>query len=112
MACDDSHLPAVQAGNLGTSYTPRAKKSLQGLSGVVHRMPWTWLLPPTLISWYATLTMRQFEAMEGWGLPSLTNRQLRELNHVLAMAIWVATYSIYNCFEQGATTTSSHDLVG
>jgi hypothetical protein len=27
-ACDDSHLPVVQAGNLGTSYTPRAKKSL------------------------------------------------------------------------------------
>jgi len=23
------HLPVVQAGNLGTSYTPRAKKSLQ-----------------------------------------------------------------------------------
>jgi len=28
IACDDSHLPVVQAGNLGTSYTPRAKKSL------------------------------------------------------------------------------------
>jgi hypothetical protein len=53
-ACDDSHLPVVQAGNLGTSYTPRAKKSLHCAAAWCTVAPWTWLLPPTIISWYAT----------------------------------------------------------
>jgi hypothetical protein len=54
-ACDDSHLPVVQAGNLGTMFLElrRVSKISKGAIGACDAL--TWPLSPMRISWYAHL---------------------------------------------------------
>jgi hypothetical protein len=95
----------------GAGWEPRDFVQSLEIRRVSRAAAWCPVAPDVAITSYINLMVRPLHArtMEREGLLALTSRQLAWADHVLAMVMRVATYNIYNCFEQEVMTTSTFD---